>query len=256
MGVIRPTTVFTHAHDPAALPAELALRAVEWGVFFSATGRTTVAEIGHSLGLADADRDQAFERLLAAGLLVERELVLGEYLRAAAHSGEAREIELAEFLRAPAARLVESAEPGRGSVAPIQPDAVANPPHSSSEPTLRPGPPVVSPGTLREPGSPPPFEPLGRAAAAPRPRRRLLSLRALLAAITGRASTPEAGQLDVYRVFLRVDRVLLERNGITTLRFAEDRQIADPALQEDIAAAVEAVLGFAVPAGVWREQEA
>jgi hypothetical protein len=80
-----------------------------------------------------------------------------------------------------------------------------------------------------------------------------LSLRALITAIAARAASPEAGQLDVYRVFLQVDARLLERNGITTLRFSEEREVRDPELQHAIAGAVEQVLGIAVPAQAWLE---
>jgi hypothetical protein len=50
-----------------------------------------------------------------------------------------------------------------------------------------------------------------------------LSLRALMDLIENHAGNREAGQLDVYRVFVRVDTSLLKRNGIETLKFTDDR---------------------------------
>lgn len=216
---VRASAVYRHAQAPSSLPHGLRLRALEWGVFFAATGRHSVAQVGRALAIADADRDAAFARLLSAGLLVERELSLGEYVRAAASSGEDRELDLREFLAVPAA------------------SPLASPPAAGHSAAALP--------------TPPAFVPLAVPAVAPKPARRL-SLKALLTAIAGRASSPEAGQLDVYRVFLQVDPRLLERNGITTLRFTEERDIHDPQLQQAIVAAVEHVLGMAVPAAAWQ----
>lgn len=81
-----------------SLPADLRLRSLEWGVLFAVTGRHTAAQIGTHLGLAPAERDGVFARLLERGLLTERPLSAGEYLRAAATvDGEPRT--LAGFLR-------------------------------------------------------------------------------------------------------------------------------------------------------------
>ncbi len=62
--------------------------------------------------------------------------------------------------------------------------------------------------------------------------------------ILARAGDQQAGQLDIYRVFIRINTKLLQRSGITTLRFQDDRLIEDPELQQAIAASVEKALGF------------
>lgn len=80
---------------------------------------------------------------------------------------------------------------------------------------------------------------------------RNLSLRALMNVIEKQAGTREAGQLDVYRVFVRVDTSLLRRNGIETLRFTEDRLVADPELQQAIVRSVKKTLGLDCPQSVW-----
>lgn len=77
---------------------------------------------------------------------------------------------------------------------------------------------------------------------------RTLRLRALLAFVVSRAAETEQGQLDVYRAFLKVDPKLLRRNGITTLRFEDDRRVSDPELIDAIVASVEEAIGERCPA--------
>ena len=69
--------------------------------------------------------------------------------------------------------------------------------------------------------------------------------------ILSRANDPTSGQLDIYRVFIRVNTRLLKRKGITTLRFSEDRLIADPELQQAIASSVRKSLGVNCPSQVF-----
>lgn len=76
-------------------------------------------------------------------------------------------------------------------------------------------------------------------AAVPPP----LSLRAVMRFITEQSGDADAGQLDIYRAFVRVSPQLLRRNGITNLRFEEDRLLTDPDLQQAILASVEHVVG-------------
>ena len=65
------------------------------------------------------------------------------------------------------------------------------------------------------------------------------------------ANGSEAGQLDVYRAFVRVPPQLLQRNGITTLRFEDDRLVSDPDLQQAILTSVQHVLGRPCPPDVF-----
>ena len=81
---VPPAAVYGLATAVDRLPADLRLRSLEWGVLFAVTGRHTVAQSGGHLGLEPAERDGAFARLLELGLLAERPLSAGEYLRAAA----------------------------------------------------------------------------------------------------------------------------------------------------------------------------
>ena len=81
------------------------------------------------------------------------------------------------------------------------------------------------------------------------PRR--LSLKALMQMILDRAPDLDSGQLDIYRVFIRVDTRLLKRHGIHTLRFTEDHQIADPELEAAIATSLEQTLGLSIPESVF-----
>ena len=71
--------------------------------------------------------------------------------------------------------------------------------------------------------------------------------------IETRAGSREAGQLDVYRVFVRVDTALLKRNGIEKLSFADEHLVADDELEQAIVKSVEKTLGIPCPKGAWVE---
>lgn len=96
---IRGSAVYALTRSFDNLPPDLRLRSADWGVLFAITGRHTVGQIGEQLGLTTAERDRAFARLRTAGLLVERDLALDEYLRAAAASGDPEPRTFAELLR-------------------------------------------------------------------------------------------------------------------------------------------------------------
>lgn len=81
----------------------------------------------------------------------------------------------------------------------------------------------------------------------PLPRRRRLRLRALLDFLAEGAESAEDGQMNAYRLFIRLDPELLRRSGIKTLRFEDDRHIDEPELVAQIVAAVEAVFGRPCP---------
>ena len=223
---IPPAAVYEVAVAVDRLPADLRLRSLEWGVFFAITGRHTVAQIGGHLGLAPAERDAAFARLLALGLLVERPLSAAEYLRAAATvDGEPRT--LASFLSA------GLAGPGDEPVTDAGHDsgpALSAPDSESFEPLALPEEEEI---TVRTPAPPP------------------LSLRAVMRFITEQSGDADAGQLDVYRAFVRVNPQLLRRNDITTLRFEDDRLVSDPDLQQAILASVQHVIGRPCPPDVF-----
>ncbi|MEO1368278.1 MAG: hypothetical protein AAFX50_13985 [Acidobacteriota bacterium] len=300
----RPGTVFQLARDLVDLPEALTLRNLEWGVLFAVTGEHTVAQIGEHFGL-DADESATiFKRLISEGLIVEREVSYGEYLRATATLRDDEPRTLARFLRAgvtfgPLARVAgvgeaarpRPAAPSRGTV----PSAAA----SSAAAPSAPAPPATSPASA--PSSPAAstvpsgeaeihqtravptfsrdelsrFEPLAQPPAVPSPAGpalrgtpplplpapapgepraaagRPLSLKRVMQFILDRAPDLNAGQLDIYRVFIRVNTKLLRRNGINTLRFEEDRLITDDELQRAITASVEKTLGLPCPQEVF-----
>lgn len=224
---VPPAAVYEPAVAVDRLPADLRLRSLEWGVFFAVTGRHSVAQIGGHLGLAPAERDGAFTKLLELGLLAERSLSVGEYLRAAA-TVDGEEVTLAGFLRAGLAGPV------------IEP--VAEPMHA---PVTEPFEPVADLA---------PFEPLPlpeEESVMKSPVPPALSLRAVMRFVAEQSRDADAGQLDIYRAFVRVNPQLLRRNGITTLRFEDDRLLTDPDLQEALLASVEHVIGRSCPPEVF-----
>jgi hypothetical protein len=250
----------------AELPENLRLRNQEWGVLFAVTGEHSCAQIATLLRMTPEERDRVFGRLAAIGLIEERPLSYGEYLRALASWRDDEPKPLAAFLRGGAAMAPA------GGAAPIPP--------VGKRPAPPPPPPVVTADSdlnitralptfdrrqVVAAGEPPipaflPLEPIApAAAAAPRPeaappdaaRKKTLSLKALMQLILGRAGDPQSGQLDVYRVFIRVNTKLLQKNGITTLRFQEDRLIEDPELQHALVASFEKALGVPCPPEVF-----
>lgn len=274
----------------AELPDNLRLRNHEWGALFAVTGEHSCAQIAGLLGLAPEERDRVFGRLAAFGLIEERPLTYGEYLRALATWRDDEPRPLAAFLRGgqamPEARA--AANPGR----PAAPSAVPVPPPAApGGPALPQVPGVVAPGLLpaaatparprppevttadSDPGitralptydrrqiqasaaAPPPaflpLEPLPPPPPVAAAGRSQLSLKALMQHILAKAGDQQAGQLDIYRVFIRINTKLLQRNGISTLRFQDDRLIEDPELQSAIAASVEKALGFTCPPEVF-----
>lgn len=232
---VPPAAVYELAVTVDRLPADLRLRSLEWGVLFAVTGRHTVAQIGSHLGLAPAERDAAFARLLECGLLAERPLSAGEYLRAAA-TVEGEPVNLAGFLRAGLA-----GPPIDPMIDPVN-DPVNDP---VTGPVIEP----AAPASDLELGG---FEPLAlpeEEIAMQRPPS--LSLRAVMRFITDQSGDADAGQLDIYRAFVRVNPQLLRRNGITTLRFEEDRLLTDPDLQQALLASVEHVVGRSCPPEVF-----
>lgn len=82
-------------------------------------------------------------------------------------------------------------------------------------------------------------------------RRMRLSLKNVVEFVLGRAPDLNAGHLDVYRIFIRVNTQLLKRNGIHSLRFEEDRIITDAELQEAILNSVQKTLGVSCPREVF-----
>lgn len=222
--------VFERAVAVDRLPADLRLHSLDWGILFAVTGRHTVAQIGNGLGAAPAERDAAFARLVDLGLLAERPLSAGEYLRAAASvGGEPRT--LGGFLTAGLGGLLDEPAvlaPETFSVAASDLDLSLG----EFEPLPLPEPEIAM--LMPDPRPSPP-----------------VSLRAVMRFVVDQARDADAGQLDVYRAFVRLDPQLLKRNGITTLRFEEDRLLTDPDLKSALLESVEQVVGRSCPPEVF-----
>lgn len=286
---VRASAVFALTRPLSVLPPELRLRSAEWGVLFAITGAHTVTQVGQRLGLTPSERDRAFAKLASAGLVSERELAFGEYLAAITTIGDAEPKTIAELLGqaplrpldAPVATATNAASVA-GSLAPTGPGKPGSPPANPTLAASPSGPPPAAASTRRAGNVKPaaangiellaalPFEPLPSpqapeaspsiAAGLTRdPRKdpvmssapRGLSLAALMRFIVELSGDDDKGQLDIYRVFVRLDPTLLRQNGISTLRFADDRIVRDPALIEQLVVAVEHTLAVALPDGVW-----
>jgi hypothetical protein len=279
--VVLPQAVYRRIREPRALPDGLKLRALEWALYFAVNGTHSAAELGRQLRADPAERDEALTRLASLGLVDEREIDATEYVRALASAGERDERTLREFLigvaqrpespvvasppneseaRAKIALAFSEPSPLRPvpTAAPLAEPMVVAPP----EPAPRPSPqavPVPASGSLARPVTPrfgfkplpPPDDVIKE--NRPMPASRRLSLRALMNLIETQAGSREAGQLDIYRVFVRVDTSLLKRNGIETLRFTEDHLVSDPELEQALVKSVKKTLGLNCPESIWVE---
>ncbi len=257
--LVLPQAVYRRAKAPHELPGDLRLTALEWALYFAVTGTHTAAEIGREMRADEAARDEALARLFALELIEEQQLNASEYVRAVAATGDREEKTLVEF-------LVRAARPnaaaGRGGEAPGTPRQAlrdgASVPHAGTSPRSA-WPHAASGAASRLPRPAQPafgFKPLPPPDGINKENRpmsgsRRLSLRALMNLIEKQAGSREAGQLDIYRVFVRVDTVLLKRSGIETLRFTEDRLVSDPELEQAIVRSVKKTLGLDCPDSIW-----
>jgi hypothetical protein len=273
--VVLPHAVFQRKTEPSGLPRNLRLRALEWALYFAVSGRHTAAELGRQMQTDSAETREALGRLVSLGFIEEKLLDATEYLRGLAATGDRSEKSLREF-------LVGVAQPGptlvgaeavagdgplseRSEVGRTKPPAPIPPPRIEETGPARP---LVAEGaaegrsvTLRPARPPVPvfgFQPLPSPGdeskeSGPMPRSQKLSLRALMNLIASKAGSREAGQLDIYRVFVRVDTALLKRNGIETLSFTDDHLVADEELEKAIVNSVKKTLGLVCPESVWVE---
>jgi len=83
------------------------------------------------------------------------------------------------------------------------------------------------------------------------PTVRAMSLQSVIQFILNHNPDPTAGHLATYQVFMGINTQLLKRNGITSLRFQDDRFITDPELQTAIAENIRKVLKVACPEEVF-----
>jgi len=217
----------------AAPPAGTRLRALEWALYFAVSGTHTAAELARQMRASDAERDGAFARLVTLGLIEEQELDAGEYVRALAAAGNSDEKTLGEFVTGALRPEEKEASPKLVTSSPQAENRIHTRPALAFKPLPRPDDPMKEKRPMKV--------------------SRKLSLRALMNLIERQAGNRDAGQLDIYRVFVRVDTSLLKRNGIETLRFTEDRFINDPELERAIVRSVKKTLGMDCPESLWVE---
>lgn len=273
--MIRPGAIYQLAGSLDALPENVKLRNIEWGILFAVTGIHTVGQIAQHFEITPNEANGVFERLVNNGLVTERPVSYGEYLKANATVADDEPKSLARFLSggpalrggpeavtnapqataAPAstvARILDDApkrpeEEFTRAVPTVPPPSVPFKPLATEQTTASPAvdehqtSDMTSVNEIFPDGLP--ANPNERDTAPPL----RLSLKKVMQLILQRAADLQAGQLDVYRVFIRVNTKLLRRNGITTLRFEEDRIITDPELQEAIVASMEKALGLKCP---------
>lgn len=236
-----PHAVYRRVRQPADLPRDLRMPSLEWALYFAVGSGQTVSELGRRLRAEDGRRDAAIDRLLSLGLIAEEPLDAPGYLHALAASGDGNPRTLHDFLIGaldPAAAKHSTETPSTLELPAPSPPGGASAPHPASpSPRVR--------------FTPLPF--ISIPEGSDMPNRRHLSLRAVMNLIETNAGSREAGQLDIYRVFIRVDTRLLRQSGVETLHFTEDRLISDQELQNAIVRSVKRTLSLDCPDAVWVE---
>lgn len=256
-GSVLASAVYQLLLRPEELPSNLRLPSSAWAVLFSLSGRHSVAQIGAQLGLSPESRDRAFGDLLEANLVVERRLSMAEYLRSAGTIDDGERRTFGAFLRGAPARpaavppigpTLEESEASDSSLPEAaQRFAATEPlPSPSRAKATTPSAAAFRPLALPEEETPMTTMP-------PSPAPRALNLRVLNRLFFERSVSPEQAQLDIYRVYLRVDAHLLTRAGITTLKFEEDRLVDDPELVERLTQSAADALGAPLPESVWAQ---
>ncbi len=211
--------VFLNAWNLQQLPVTMRLTSLEWRFLLCSDGKTPVYQIQRRLGITDQERDYVLNRLTASGLLNEKSLSLEELAQitidAAAPVTEPQTF--SEYLQA-AATTVPA-------------------PEQNQKKTM----PAFSP--LQKPSIP-----------APAPTVRAMSLQSVIQFIFSQSSDTTAGHLATYKVFMGINTQLLKRNGITSLRFQDDRFITDTELQDAIAENIKKVLKVTCPEELFYSQ--
>ncbi len=217
--------------------AGLQLRALEWTVLFNVDDRRNVNEIASALRFETALVWEAVASLERMGLIEERAALLSEFLRSPAaldQSDPHAKRTLSEFLYrsdAPAG----PPQTGRNEAEPSPAEQLSETEMLQTQPAA----PTRSPRHISIP-----FEPLESPSEM---KQRAVSLLNLMQYIMSQSRDQTSGQLAVYRVFMGINTNLLRRNGITSLRFTEDRVVDDPELLDALEASLQRALGLPFP---------
>ncbi len=217
----------------AGIPGDphFALPAIEWLVYFNIDDQRNPAEIAAALRLPEAEIVPAIDRLIESGLIEERPVSLAEFLRSKSAYDNLRSA-AAVPLGAALRRQIPEDDPPAPAAQPYPGAATEEAPSSD---------------THSHPFEPEPFQPLEPATMDATTQNRPISLLRLMDYIMSQSSDRTSGQLAVYRVFMGINTALLRRNGITSLRFSEDRVIDDPELLSALSDSLQRALGLPFP---------
>jgi hypothetical protein len=228
---MRSSVIYQPKRNWNELSKEVKLRQWEWRVLVAFDGNRTLGQAMEHTGLRHEEMAVLLQKFHALDLLEEREVSFADFLKSEAMHQEGH---------------------GTGGIAgqPLQalPPATATPrqPHIPQLYPLPPTPQVTQPSRFIPLPSP------GTLPAQPTRGGRKLNLKAVMNFIVNQVGGDvNAGQLAVYRVFMRVDTKLLKRNGITSLRFQEDRIVSDVELEEAILGSTRKALGVGCPDDVF-----
>lgn len=216
---MRSSIIYQPKRDWKELPEDIKLRQWEWRVLLEFNGNQTIGQAIQQSGLKREEMAALLQKFHGLDLLVERELSFAEFVSAETLHPDG-DGDLPE-LPAPARVFTPAALPPPSSSAPGS--------HFIPLPTLK-----------------------NTAALPAITQGRKMNLKAVMNFITNHVGgDANAGQLAVYRVFMRVDTKLLKRNGITSLRFQEDRIVSDPELEEAVLGSTRIALGVGCPDDVF-----
>lgn len=228
---MRTSVIYQPKRDWNELSEEVKLRQWEWRVLVAFDGNRTLGQAIQHTGLKREEMAALLQKFHALDLIEEREVSFSDFLKSEAlHQDESETAGIA----------------GQPLRVPPPVTATPNPPQV---PQVHPLPPAAPIAQFS------PFIPLPSRGALPAQATRggrKLNLKAVMNFIVNHVGGDvNAGQLAVYRVFMRVDTKLLKRNGITSLRFQEDRIVSDAELEEAVLGSTRKALGVGCPDDVF-----
>jgi hypothetical protein len=187
------------------LPVTMQLLNIEWRFLICCDGKTNIGQIQARLGITESERDTMVRRLSTIGLITESSMSLDDFARS----------------------TVDRAHPNNGQQTFQEYVAAAESPLNSNSTTPSKEKNIPAFSHLQKTTQPTPS----------------MSLQAVIQFILNHSnSDPTAGHFATYQVFMGIGTALLKRNGITSLRFQDDRIITDPELQNAIVESVQKVL--------------
>ena len=257
---------FQVKRDLQNLVGGVRLRYAEWEFLMKLDGRLTLREVGRVNGLTEEELTSMVNRFIELQFIETGELSYDEFLHLRRNE-VVRPLEVVKPKMGSSSLATSAGTPNAPSTQHRIPAFAPLPVPKQQQATIERAPfpwptferlekPAAQPSSpapvIPAPAAPAEDAPTAPAAFTSEPIQRKMSLKALMDFIMKHAGgDSSAGHLMVYRVFMRIETRLLKRNGIHSLRFQEDRVVADAELEKALLDSVTNALGVTCPEEVF-----